>query len=135
MRAHASIIAVTGFLFLVSLISGLGVSWNLRLYDPRPVGKAVAGAMYGVHKFIALATVITAMVTIRRLYRGIEFTGIELAAVVVAGALFLLMLITGGLLSVGKPRNDAILTVHQVVSVLTAIPTFGAIYLLTRGRW
>jgi hypothetical protein len=135
MRTHASIIAVTGSFFLVSLISGLGVSRNLALYDPRPAGKAVAGAIYGVHKFIALATVITAAITLRRLHRGIEFTSIELAAVLVAGLFFLLMLITGGLLSVGRAKNDAVLAVHQVVSVVAVIPTFGAIYLLTRGRW
>jgi hypothetical protein len=72
---------------------------------------------------------------IRRLHRGIEFTSIELTAVIIAGLFFLLMLISGGLLSLGRPRNDEMLAVHKVFSVLTVIPTFGAIYLLTRGRW
>jgi len=44
------------------------------------------------------------------------------------------MIITGSLLSLGRARNDPLLAVHQVVGVLTVIPTFGAIYLLTRGR-
>jgi len=59
---------------------------------------------------------------------------IELTAVIVAGLFFLLMVVTGSLLSLGKARNDGILALHNVGSVLTVVATFGAIYLLTRGR-
>jgi hypothetical protein len=135
MRTHASIIAVTGLLFLVTLIFGVVQSRNLRVNDPRPLGKPLAGAVATFHKLFALATAITAAVTIRRLHRGMEFTSIELTAVIIAGMFFLLMIISGSLLSLGRPRNDALLAVHKVASVLTAIPTFGAIYLLARGRW
>lgn len=135
MRTHASIIAVSGLLFLLTLITGLVQSRNLRLNDPRPSGKPIASGIAGVHKLFALATLITAAVAIRRLHRGTEFTSIELTAVILAGVFFVLMIITGSLLSLGRPRNDEMLAVHKVFSVLTAIPTFGAIYLLIRGRW
>jgi predicted secreted protein len=135
MRTHASIIAITGLLFLVTLITGLVQSQNLRANDPRLSEKPLAGAIFNVHKLVALATLITAAVAIRRLHRGIAFTGIELAAVIIAGLFFLLMFVSGGLLSLGRPRSDELLAVHKVFSVLTGIPTFGAIYLLTRGRW
>lgn len=135
MRTHAPIIAVTGLLFLVTLIFGVVQSRNLRVNDPRPLGKPLAGAAATFHKLFALATLITATVTIRWLHRGMEFTSIELTAVIIAGLFFLLMIISGSLLSLGRPRNEELLAVHKVVSVLTAIPTFGAIYLLTRGRW
>ena len=72
---------------------------------------------------------------IRKLHRGIQSSGIELTLVIVAGLLFLLMIISGSLLSLGKARNGEILAIHKVVSRLTVIPTFGTIYLLTRGRW
>jgi hypothetical protein len=134
MRSHASIIAVTGLLFLVTLYFGLGLSRNLRQNDPRLSGKPIAGAISTVHKLLALATVITAAVAIRRLHRGVEFTSIELTAVIIAGLFFLLMIITGSLLSLGRPRSDELLAVHKVFSVLTVIPTFGSIYLMTRGR-
>jgi hypothetical protein len=135
MRTHATIIAVTGLLFLVTLFSGLVQSRNLRLNDPRPSGKPIASGISTVHKLFALAALITAAVAIRRLHRGMEFTSIELAAVIIAGLFFLLMIISGSLLSLGKARSDELLGVHKVFSVLTAIPTFGAIYLLIRGRW
>jgi hypothetical protein len=135
MRTHASIIAVSGLLFLATLITGLVQSRNLRQNDPRVSGKPIAGAISTFHKLFALATLISAAVAIRRLHRDMEFTSIELAAVILAGLFFVLMIVTGSLLSLGRPRNDEMLAVHKVFSVLTAIPTFGAIYLLIRGRW
>jgi len=135
MRTHASIIAVSGLLFHLTLITGLVQSRNLRQNDPRTSGKPIASGIAGVHKLFALAALITAMVAIRRLHRGMEFTSIELAAVIIAGLFFLIMIISGSLLSLGRPRNDEILAVHKVFSVLTVIPAFGAIYLLIRGRW
>ncbi len=87
-----------------------------------------------VHKLSALAMGIIAGVTIRNLHRGIEFC-MELTAAIVAGLLFVLMVVSGSLLSLGKARNDEILTLHKVGSLLTVIITSWAIYLLTRGRW
>ena len=135
MRTHAPIIVITGLLFLVTLFTGLVQSRNLRLNDPRISGKPIASGIGTVHKLFALAALITAAVAIRRLHGGMQFTSIELAAVILAGLFFVLMIITGSLLSLGRPRNDEILAVHKIFSVLTFIPTFGAIYLLTRGRW
>lgn len=135
MRIHASIVAITGVLFLVTLFLGLGLSRDLQQNDPRLSGKPLAGAIFTVHKLMALATVIVAAVTIRRLHRGVEFTGIEWTAGIFAGLFFLLMFITGGLLCLGRPRSDALLVIHKVFSYLTAIPTFGAIYLMIRGKW
>ena len=135
MGTLVSRIAVTGLLFLIALLSGVWLSRNLRLNDPRLSGKPLAGADAAVHKLVALAMMIIAGVTIRNLHRGIEFRSIELTAIIVAGLLFLLMVVSGSLLSLGKARNKGILALHNVGSVLTVIATSGAIYLLTRGRW
>ena len=134
MRTHVSIIAVSGVLFLVTLLCGLGVSRNLARNDPRPSGKPVASAIAGVHKLFAIATFITAAIAIRRLHRGVQFSSMELTAVILAGLFFVLMVTTGALLSLGRARSDVILAGHKVISLLTAIPTFGAIFLLTRGK-
>ena len=101
-------IAISGLLLLIALLSGVWLSRNLKLNDPRPSGKPLTGTDSAVHKLSALAMGIIAGVTIRNLHRGIEFRGIEFTAVIIAGLLFVL---------------------------LTVIATSGAIYLLTRGRW
>jgi hypothetical protein len=135
MGTPASRIAVIGLLFLVTLLSGVWLSRNLRLNDPRPFGKPLTGADSAVHKLSALAMGLIAGLTIRNLRRGIEFRSIELTAVIVAGLLFLLMVVSGSLLSLGKARNNGILALHNVGSVLTVVITSWATYLLTRGRW
>jgi len=133
MRTHASLIAVTGLLFLFTLIFGLSLSRNLRHNDPRPTGKPLTGALPALHKLAALATVITVAATIRNLHRGMEFRSIELTAVMFTGLLFLLMFVTGTLLSLGKAASEVVHVVHDVVAVPTVVSTFAAIYLLTRA--
>ncbi len=132
MRTHAFVLAV--ILFLVILSSGVGLSRNLSLNDPRPSGKPIASAIATVHKLIAIVTLVVLAVTVRNLHRGREFTSIELTAVGLAALFFLLMIVSGSLLSLGRPRSNAVLAVHKIGSVLTLIPTFGVIYLLTRGQ-
>ena len=60
MGTPASGIAVIGLLFLVTLLSGVWLSRNLRLNDPRPSGKPLAGADAAVHKLVALAMMVIA---------------------------------------------------------------------------
>jgi hypothetical protein len=134
MKTHASIIAAAGLLFLFTLISGLSLSRNLRHNDPRASGKPLAGALPALHKLVALATVITVAVTIRNLHRGTEFTGFALTTVIFTGLLFLLMFVTGSLLSLGKTANEVVQVLHDVGAVLTFISTSGVIYLLKHGR-
>ena len=112
MGTPASRIAITGLLLLIALLSGVWLSRNLRPNDPRPCGKPLTGADSAVHKLSALAMGIIAGVTIRNLHRGIEFRSIELTAVIVAGLLFLLMVVSGSLLSLGKARNNGMTVVE-----------------------
>ena len=135
MKTHPTIIVVAGLLFLFTLISGISLSRNLRHNDPRASGKPLAGALPALHKLVALATVITVAETIRSLHRGTEFTGIALTVIIFTGLLFLLMFVTGSLLSLGKAANTGMQVVHEVVAVLTSFSTCGVIYLLTRGMW
>jgi hypothetical protein len=132
MKTHASIIVVAGLLLLFTLIFGISLSRNLRHNDPRAAGKPLTGALPALHKLVALATVITIAVAIRNLHRGMEFSGIELTAAIFTGFLFLLMFVTGSLLS--NAANEVMQVLHKVVAVSTFISTSGVIYLLTRGR-
>lgn len=135
MKTHATIIVVAGLLFLFTLISGLSLSRNLRHNDPRASGRPLAGALPALHKLVALAAVITIAVTIRDLHRGMEFRAVELTPVIFTGLFFVLMFVTGSLLSLGKAANEAVQVSHEVIAVLAFISTSGAIHLLTRGRW
>ncbi len=134
MRAHASIVVVTGLLLLGVLVSGLWMSRDLRLSDPRPSGKPLASGISAVHKLMAFALLFCAVVTIRHLHRGLQFTSLELTGVIAGGLSFLALIISGSFLSLGKPRSDELLTLHKVGSLLTVISISGAVYLLTHHR-
>lgn len=133
MKPHAYLIAFSGLLFLFTVFSGVWMSRNLMLNDPRPSGQPIAGAISTAHKLLAIAMAICAGLAIRRMHRGTEFTSIEFTAVIVAALLFVLMVVSGSLLSLGKPRNEEIAAIHKIGWLMTGIPTFGVIYLLARG--
>ena len=64
-------IAITGLLLIIALLSGIWLSRNLRLNDPRLSGKPLTGADSAVHKLSALAMGIIAGVTIRNLHKKV----------------------------------------------------------------
>ena len=94
----------------------------------------LAGALPALHKLAALATVILFALAVRNVHRGTEFHGVEWTAVLITGLFFVLMFVTGTVLSLGKAVNAGVQVAHKVFAVLTAISTSGAVYLLTRGR-
>jgi hypothetical protein len=134
MKTHGSIIIVVGLLFLFTLIFGFSLSRKLSQNDPRTSGLPLAGGLPTAHKLAALAVVITFAMAVRKLHAGVAFGGVEWTAVVVTGLLFLILIVTGSVLSLGKAVNAGVQVAHKVFAILGAISTFGAIYLLTRGR-
>jgi hypothetical protein len=83
-----------------------------------------------IHKLISLAAVVFLVITIYQINQVAKLSAIELVAGVVAGLFFLSTIITGGLLSTGKPMPAAILTMHQITPFLTVLSTAVTLYLL-----
>jgi hypothetical protein len=61
-------------------------------------------------------------------------TFVELVVIAVTGLLFLLLFVSGALLSLDKPAPQAILRVHQVAPLLALVASSVTIYLLVSGR-
>jgi len=83
-----------GLLFLFIFIYGVWLSHS---------GKPLNVIILTIHKLISLAAVIFLVTTIFQINRGAELSSIELTAVVGTGLFFLCTIISGGLLSTGKP--------------------------------
>ena len=116
---------VAGVLFfLIILISGVWLSRS---------GRPLNGILLNLHKLIALGVAVTIAVTAYRMHQAASFSPMELTAVVVTGLLWLVTGIIGGLLSTDKPATAALLRLHQITPVLTALSTAGALYLV-HGR-
>jgi hypothetical protein len=109
MSTSVSRIAVTGLLFLFTLVSGVWLSSS---------GKPYNSGIFTIHKLIALGAVISTAVTIHRLRQSVDTRTIKLSAVVTTGSLFLFLFVSGALLSIVQPTNDAILAIHKIAPLL-----------------
>jgi hypothetical protein len=120
-----SVRAITaGVFFLFIFLSGI---WLSRSGRPLNVARST------IHKLISLAAGIFLLMTIRQGHQVIPLNRTEWIATVVTGLCFLGTVASGGFLSSEKPMPVAVLRVHQVVPVLTALSS-GVMLYLVLGR-
>ena len=120
-----SIRAITaGVFFLFIFLSGI---WLSR--SGRPLNVAIST----VHKLISLAGGIFLLMTIRQRHQAVPLNTAEWISIVVTGLCFLAVVASGGFLSSEKPMPVAVLRVHQIVPVLTALSS-GVMLYLVLGR-
>ncbi len=115
-------IIAMGALFLVVFLSGL---WLNRL--GRPINTLVLTA----HKLIALGVLILIGVTIYQVNQIAPLSTAAIIATVMTGALFIVTIIVGGLLSLEQPVM-AVSIVHKIGPFLTVASTIVTMYLLTK---
>lgn len=115
----------TAALLVLTLASGLWLSLSGRPYNT---------GIFTVHKLIALGAVIVTGITLNHLRLGVAVPMSAFIAMIFAAVLFLLLFVSGALLSIGKPDLVAILMVHRVVPLLAAAIVTMAIYLLAAAR-
>jgi len=110
-----------GLFYLFIFLSGYWLSHS---------GKPFNVIILTIHKLISLAAVVFLVITIYQINHVAKLGAIEWIASVVTGLFFLGTIITGGLLSTGKPTPAAILTMHQITPFLTVLSTAVTLYLL-----
>jgi len=111
----------TGLLFLFTIVTGIWLSNS---------GKPLNTLIFNIHKLIALGSVIFTVILIRNLLKDIEIKTVVLTLIIVTGLFVLTLFISGALLSLGKPVNNIILTIHGVTPILTVVTTAMTIYLI-----
>jgi len=111
----------TGLLFLFTIVTGIWLSNS---------GKPLNALIFNIHKLIALGSVIFTVILIRNLLKDIEIKTVILTLIIVTGLFVLTLFISGALLSLGKPVNNIILTIHGVTPILTVVTTAMTIYLI-----
>lgn len=115
----------TGLLFLLTIVTGIWLSNS---------GKPLNTLIFTIHKFTALASVIFIAIVIRNLLKNVEIKTVILTLIIITVLFVLTLFISGGLLSLGKPANDIILTIHSVTPIPTVITTAVIIYLLVSRK-
>jgi hypothetical protein len=112
---------VAGVLLLLVFLTGI---WQSRKGRPLNVGIST------VHKLVGLAAGVLLLVIIYQRNRVVPLNATEWTAIVVTGLCFLGTVISGALLTSAEPRPPALLRVHQIVPVLTALSTGATLYLV-----
>ncbi len=113
MHALTSRIVVLGVLFLCVFLSGLWLSNS---------GRPINTIILTIHKLIALGALILIGVTIYQINQVAALNTTTWIAVAATGVLFVMTIITGGLLSLEQPVTSVSI-VHKIGPFLTVAST------------
>lgn len=112
-----------GLLFLLIIISGIWLTKTGRPYQ---------NIVFNVHKLISLLTVVLGAIMVYNLQKGLEISGLATSLMILAGIMFIILTITGGLLNLDKPFYDTLRIVHRILSPLSIILTIIVFYILLK---
>jgi hypothetical protein len=111
---------IAGLLFVFMISSGF---WLSR--TGRPLNTFILTA----HKFISLGAVVFLVMTVYRIHQASPLSPIGIAMSAVTIVLFIVMIATGGLLSIAKTMPEIIHKVHQITPYLVILFTATTLYL------
>jgi len=114
-----------GLGFVLTLISGVVLS---------NFGRPLNSAIFGIHKIIAVATIVLLGMNIRTLYRMVDVQTLNQVLIVVTALLLLALVISGALLSFDKLAVQAVLRIHQVMPMLALAFSVLTVYLLIGNK-
>jgi hypothetical protein len=110
-----------GIFFLAIFLSGFWLSRS---------GKPYSSLYLNIHKLIALAAVVFLVMTITRLNQVARLNILELTVCLVAALLFLIAIISGGLVSIPKELPATITTLHHLLPYAVVLATAVTLYFL-----
>ncbi len=109
-----------GLLFLISIATGIWLS---------KTGRPLNAWLFNIHKLISLATVILAGLAIYELSKTVAMDVKVVVIIVSLVIVFLIVFITGALLSFEKPQPGFVLILHKIFPVVILIFSIALGYL------
>ena len=110
-------------LFLLTLAFGFWLS---------KVGKPYNGALFNIHKLIALGAVVFAVIQISK--TGVTGPPLLVVAFIAVGLCVVALFASGALMSIGKLDYTLTLTIHRVALVVLVIAAGLVVYLLNPAQ-
>ncbi len=107
--------------FVLILASGVWLS---------SAGKPLNGAIFNIHKLIALGGVVLTAVQIARAFHAAEVQAVLILLVILAGVCVLALFATGAFMSIGKLRYGLLRAVHAAAPVPLAVAVGMLVWLL-----
>lgn len=114
--------AAIGIAFLLIFLSG---------YWLRRTGKPYSTVILTIHKLVSVALFVFLAVAVIKINQAQPISALGWIAAAVSAVFFLSLIVSGGLLSTGKPQPAAISTLHRITPYLTVLSSAAALYLLS----
>jgi hypothetical protein len=125
MSPITSQLTAAGLLFLFTLLSGVWLSHS---------GRPLHTVIFTIHKLIALASGIVIASSVNHLYTTAgPKQSVELLLMAASALVFLVLFVSGAILSRAVPPPEAILKVHQLVPLLALSSSTFLIVLLANS--
>ncbi|HVN54917.1 MAG TPA: hypothetical protein VMT46_11355 [Anaerolineaceae bacterium] len=115
---------IPGAIFLLTVASGLWLGLS---------GKPLNGAIFNLHKLIALAGVVLTVLQVVRGLKGAEVQAPVVGLLVLAAVCVVALFATGALMSIGKVDYSWMRTIHNIALGLLVLAMAAQVYLLA-GR-
>jgi len=112
-----------GLLFILMIGSGVWLTKTGKPYNP---------VMFNVHKILSLAAVVLAGIQAYALFRQVDAGSLEASLLILAGGLFLVLIVSGGLLNQDFRIYDLLRTVHRITPLLAIAITVVLFYLFLK---
>lgn len=111
----------TGLFFLFIFLSGFILTRS---------GKPYHMLLVNIHKLIALGAFVFLAITVYRLNQAVVLNSLQFTALAVTGLCGVIMIITGGLMSIDKTMPAFVTVLHRSIPYLTVLMSFVTLYLL-----
>ncbi len=113
-------ILIIGILFVVTFLSGLGLTHFARPYN---------GLLSTIHKLVAMGAVIYLTVLVVKAHRVAGFSGLEWAGLLTAGLLLIASVVTGSIAISVKVPPPALLLAHRIIPYLAVIAAAATLWI------
>lgn len=108
-----------GALYLLMILTGIWLTKKGKPYSPLAVN---------LHKFITLAMLVLAVIQVISLNKTNGISGLVWVAVIIAAILFLMEMVSGGIISASKEEKVTVVKSHKIVPVFLTLALFFLFY-------
>ena len=114
-------IAFTGILIVLSIISGI---WLHR--KERPLNAII----FNMHKLISLAAIVLIVITVIAFNKNVDLRSTDFMLIALTALFLILLVVTGGILSLDKPVNFILLNIHRILTFFIVVSCLVTYFML-----
>ena len=111
--------------FVIVFISG----FRLRIS-----GKPYKSMIFNLHKLLAVAALVLLILIVRNINASANLNSVELVVCSISGLIFLITIITGGMMSIYKTAPPVVVMMHKTFPYLTVLSSAAAVIFFSLGR-